>query len=87
MTNVECDNDVTKLTHPAKNIFVFKRRASGEIITRYFQDGCVNFAENLRLRGAMFNHHMPWSYNSLFQGYELDQSTVSQDLIVNILKY
>ena len=87
MTNVECDSDITKLTHPAKNIFVFKRRTSGEVVTRYFQDGAYHSAENLRLRGAMFSHHMPWSYNSLFQGYALDQTTVSQDLIATVLKY
>merc|ERR1712061_786988 len=71
------DNDHPKLTHPAKNIFVFKRRGSGEVITRYFQDGCLQFAETLRLRGSMFNHHMPWSYKSLFEGYGLDQDMAS----------
>jgi len=87
VTNVEMDSDITKLTHPSKNIFVFKRRTSGEVITRHFQDGAYHFADNLRLRGAMFSHHMPWSYNSLFQGYALDQTTVSQDLIATVLKY
>ena len=37
---VSTRDDVAKLTHPAKNIFVFKRRSGGEVITRYFQ---VNF--------------------------------------------
>jgi len=84
--NVEIDEeDLAKLTHPSKNIFVFKRRASGEVITRYFQDGGYHFAENLRLRGAMFSHHMPWSYKSLFDGYGQDQEKVTHDLIVKVL--
>jgi len=87
VSNVECDSDITKLTHPSKNIFVFKRRTSGEVVTRYFQNSGCHFAENLRLRGAMFSHHMPWSYNSLFQGYTLDQASVSQDLVTTILKF
>ena len=28
------DDGVVKLTHPAKNILIFKRRASGEVVTR-----------------------------------------------------
>merc|ERR1712212_1133321 len=87
VTNVELDDDIAKLTHPAKNIFVFKRRSSGEVVTRYFTDGCCHFSENLRLRGAMFNHHMPWSYNGLFEGYGLDQPNVNKELIATILKY
>jgi len=87
VSNVEIDDDVAKLTHPAKNIFVFKRRTSGEVVTRYFTDGCYHFSENLRLRGAMFNHHMPWSYNGLFQGYGLDQSNVTKELVTSVLKY
>ena len=87
VSNVEIDDDVAKLTHPAKNIFVFKRRTSGEVVTRYFTDGCYHFSENLRLRGAMFNHHMPWSYNGLFQGYGLDQPNVTKELVTSVLKY
>merc|ERR1712024_168661 len=54
VSNVECDSDITKLTHPSKNIFAFKRRTSGEVVTRSFQTSGCHFAENLRLRGAMF---------------------------------
>lgn len=86
ITDVESNEDCAKLMHPAKNIFVFKRRASGEVVTRYFQDGCYQFAENLRLRGAMFSHHMPWSYKGLFEGYDIDQESVTLDLVNKILK-
>ncbi len=79
------DTKFAKLTHPAKNIFIFKRRACGEVVTRYFQDNCLEFAENLRLRGSMFSHHMPWSYKSLFAGYNLDQEAVSPDLVKSVL--
>ena len=35
ISDVSEDQDLAKLTHPALNIFVFKRRADGEVITRY----------------------------------------------------
>lgn len=86
--DAQADEGVVQLTHPAKNILVFKRRPTGEVITRYFQDGCVeHFAECLRLRGAMFNHHMPWSYNSLFAGYGDDPANVPAETVREILKF
>lgn len=83
--SIEDGENVVKLNHPAKNIFVFKRRGTGEVVTRYFQDGTLKFADNLRLRGSMFSHHMPWSYKSLFQGYDLDQASVGPELVNKVL--
>ena len=81
----DVNEDCAKLTHPSKNIFIFKRRGDGEVITRYFQDGCLALAENLRLRGSMFSHHMPWSYKGLFEGYGISQETVPESLVKSIL--
>ncbi len=79
--SVPCDESVVKLKHPAKNIYVIKRREDGQVVTRFFEDGCNQLAENLRLRGAMFNHHMPWSYKGLFDGYGLNvESTPVEDV-------
>ena len=43
------------------------------------------FSDNLRLRAAMFNHHMPWSYKSLFEGYGLDQESTPVVVINSVL--
>ena len=43
------------------------------------------FSDNLRLRAAMFNHHMPWSYKSLFEGYGLDQGSTPVELVNSVL--
>jgi len=85
ISEVSEDQDLAKLTHPVLNIFVFKRRPDGEVITRYFQDGAMPFSDNLRLRAAMFNHHMPWSYKSLFEGYGLDQESTPVEVINSVL--
>ena len=70
------------LGHPAKRLFIFKRRES-EVITRCLDD-TEPLSSSLRLRGAMFNHHMPWGYNALFDGYgseatKVDLSTLPID--------
>ena len=44
------------------------RRRKAAILTRQFTD-TRPLTDNLRLRGGMLNHHMPWSYDSLFAGY------------------
>jgi len=86
--DAQADEGVIKLKHPAKNILVFKRRTTGEVVTRYFQDDCVqHFAESLRLRGAMFNHHMPWSYKSLFAGFGEDTSAVPLEMVQKVLRF
>lgn len=84
ISNVELNNDIAKLTHPALNIFVFKRK-NDQVVTRYFQDGGLPFADNLRLRGAMFSHHMPWSYKSLFENYGMDLESTSAEKVNSIL--
>lgn len=55
------------LRHPCKELFVFRKRKT-LVITRQFND-TKDLTDNLRLRGAMLNHHMPWSYDNLFAGF------------------
>ena len=43
------------------------------------------FSNNLRLRAAMFSHHMPWSYKSLFEGYGIDEETTPLNLVQSVL--
>ena len=66
--SVHSDSIVFQIKFVASfQLFVFRRRQEA-ILTRQFTD-TRHFTDNLRLRGAMLNHHMPWSYDSLFAGY------------------
>ena len=61
------DTGIIHLAHPAHRVFLFKRK-EGDVITRRLDDSRP-LSDNMRLRGAMFNHHMPWGYDALFDGY------------------
>ena len=52
---------------------------------RYFDKDGIRFSDCLRLRGSMFNHHMPWSYNSLFDQYGTDQESTPIELVNSVL--
>ena len=58
---------------------MFKRREAN-VITRRLTDTAA-LSDHLRLRGAMFNHHMPWGYNGLFEGYGDDMEKVSLGIL------
>ena len=64
--SVECPG-ILELEHPAKQLYIFKRKEN-DVITRRLSK-TRPLSDHLRLRGAMFNHHMPWGYGALFQGY------------------
>ncbi len=64
-----------ELDHPAGSLFLFKRRGN-DVITRSLKD-TRQLTQNLRLRGAMFSHHMPWGYDALLQGFGEDETKVS----------
>ena len=68
------DSGTCHLEHPAGQLFIVKRR-DGDVITRRLPDAAA-LSANLRLRGAMFSHHMPWGYNALFQGFGQDVAAV-----------
>lgn len=79
---------MSKLTHPAGNVLVFKRNPKkGQLVLRRFIGPNVqNFSRNLRLKGAMFNHHMPWGYNGLFDGHGIVPGEVSLEDFEDIMK-
>ena len=72
-------SDLLSLQHPASRVFLFKRR-DGDVITRKLDDSRP-LSERLRLRGAMFSHHMPWGYGALFEGYGLAPSEVDLEAL------
>ena len=79
---------MSKLTHPAGNVLVFKRNPKkGQLVLRRFIGPNVhNFSRNLRLKGAMLNHHMPWGYNRLFDGHGIVPGEVSLEEFEDIMK-
>ncbi|CAB4070396.1 unnamed protein product [Lepeophtheirus salmonis] len=56
-------------------------KRKNDIITRIFHD-TNPFTCSLRLRASMFKDHMPWGYNTLFEGYGLS----SDDVDLNCVK-
>ena len=79
---------MSKLTHPAGNILVFKRNPKKEqlVLRRFLGPNVQNFSRNLRLKGAMFNHHMPWGYNGLFEGHGTAPGEVAIEEFEEIMK-
>ncbi len=67
------------LEHPAGHVFIFKRR-EGDVVTRRLSDSSP-LSGNLRLRGAMFSHHMPWGYGALFDGFGGDVAGVDMSVL------
>eukprot|EP00096_Caligus_rogercresseyi_P013995 TRINITY_DN6551_c0_g1_i1.p1 TRINITY_DN6551_c0_g1~~TRINITY_DN6551_c0_g1_i1.p1 ORF type:complete len:480 (-),score=126.21 TRINITY_DN6551_c0_g1_i1:878-2317(-) len=65
LDKVEHAVDLVHLEHPSK-LFIFKRK--NDVVTRVFHN-TNPFTCSLRLRASMFNDHMPWGYNTLFEGY------------------
>ena len=78
---------MARLCHPAGHILVFKRNTKKQIIVlRRFHGKNHQFSNNLRLKGAMFNHHMPWGYGGLFEGHGTIPTDVSIEQIEEVLK-
>ena len=56
-------------------------------MVRKFQGQNIhNFPKNLRLKGAMLNHHMPWGYNGLFEGHGTLPNDVTLEQFEDIMK-
>ena len=85
--SVEKENSlgVAKLDHPSAKLYNFKKKSDDKIVTRVFQD-TRPLTKNLRLKPSMFNHHMPWGYNSIFadRGTSVDQVPI--ELFEEVLK-
>ena len=79
LEKVENVADLVHLEHPSQ-LYLFKRK--NDVVTRVFND-TMPFTNSLRLRGSMFNDHMPWGYGALFEGYGLASENISiPDLII-----
>ncbi len=74
--NKVSESGITHLDHPAGQVYIFKRRDDDVITRRLSTAESGHLSDNLRLRGAMFSHHMPWGYNALFQGFGQDVQKV-----------
>ena len=83
----EDSRGMSRLTHPAGQILVFKRNSKKEILkVRKFHAHNSHFSKNLRLKGSMLNHHMPWGYNALFDGHGNVPSDVTIEKFEDIMK-
>ena len=57
------------LSHIAGVTYLVKRSGEGHLV-RVLQGSQANpLAGEVRLRGGMFNDHMPWGYTSVFKEY------------------
>ena len=89
MESVEKEDSqgMSKLTHPSGQILVFKRNPKKEVLmVRKFHAHNSYFSKNLRLKGSMLNHHMPWGYNGLFDGHGTVPSEVTIEQFEDIMK-
>ena len=89
MDSVEKEDSLgmARLGHPAEHFFVFRRNVKKDIVVvRRIQGNNNHFQDHLRLKAAMFNHHMPWGYNALFDGYGTAPNNVSLEQFEDILK-
>jgi hypothetical protein len=74
------NDELACLGHPASQVFMFKRNKAGEVITRRLTD-TLPLTRHLRLRGAMFSHHMPGGYNTMFDGFGQVEESVCFEVI------
>ena len=89
VNSVEQENSLGMATlgHPAEQLFVFKRNPKKEIlVVRRLRGNNNHIQDNLRLKASMFNHHMPWGYNGLFDGHGTVPNDVPAEQFEDILK-
>ena len=89
MNTVEQEDSLgmARLGHPAGQVLVFKRNDKKQVVTlRKFQGSDHHISNNLRLKGAMFNHHMPWGYNGLFEGHGAVPSEICLEQFEEVLR-
>ena len=60
--------------------------APSHLVRKFVGVQAAPLAKELRLRGGMFNDHMPWGYASLFEGHGGDTSGLTLDMITHICK-
>lgn len=70
-----------ELTHCAGMTYLLKRAEVGHVVRVLEGLEATPLAEQLRMRGGMFNDHMPWGYANLFKGCGGCTSGYSLDML------
>jgi len=70
-----------ELTHFAGMTYLVKRADVGHVVRKLEGLEALPLAEQLRMRGGMFNDHMPWGYSNLFKGCGGCTSGYSLDML------
>eukprot|EP00090_Calanus_glacialis_P011310 TRINITY_DN19740_c0_g1_i1.p1 TRINITY_DN19740_c0_g1~~TRINITY_DN19740_c0_g1_i1.p1 ORF type:complete len:510 (-),score=107.93 TRINITY_DN19740_c0_g1_i1:92-1621(-) len=73
----------SQLCHTAGVTYLLKRSDIGHVVRMLEGGKAVHLSQELRLRGGMFNDHMPWGYGGLFK--ECGGNTTG--LTLDMLKY
>ena len=78
------------LEHIAGQTYLVKRADTGEdslehVVRLLPGDKAAPLATELRLRGGMFNDHMPWGYASLFKDCGGNSTGLSIDMMITYL--
>jgi len=71
----------TQLTHMAGVTYLVKRGDTGHVVRMLEGEKAIHLAQELRLRGGMFNDHMPWGYGSLFKECGGNTSGLTLDML------
>ena len=74
----------TRLDHAAQNIFLLKRpNDNDDFVVRHLKGfgETQNLSSGLKLRTGVFNDHMPWAYNSLFDGLGVEEVIPSLEFL------
>jgi len=70
-----------KLCHTAGVTYLVKRGDMGHVVRLLEGERAGNLSQELRLRGGMFNDHMPWGYAGLFKDFGGNTSGLSIDML------
>ena len=70
------------LDHVAHTTYLIKR-AGDDHVVRHLEglQASRNLSSNVKLRGGMFNNHMPWGYAGIFKNCGGDTTGITLDLI------
>ena len=75
------------LSHIAGLTYLVKRVGQDHVVRMLKGSEADPLASELRLRGGMFNDHMPWGYASLFRDCGEHSLDLSIDTITSFITY
>ena len=84
-TEIVKDTGFPPLDHAAHNVYLMKRAEVGHVV-RHLEglEATRNLSTNVKLRGGMFNDHMPWGYAGLFKNCGGDTTGMTLDMLKRI---